>query len=46
MSDDDEMEDFDVLPLDEFEEDENLMESVQKSLDMFKRFKSWPRGLK
>lgn len=37
----DEMEDFDVQSLDEFEEDENLMESVQKSLDMFKRFKNY-----
>lgn len=37
----DEVDDFSVGPLDEFEEDEILMESVNKSLDMFKRFKKY-----
>lgn len=37
----DEVEDFKAQPIDEFEEDENIMESVNKSLDMFKRFKNY-----
>lgn len=37
----DEVEDFSTEPLNEFEEDDNLMESVNKSLDMFKRFKNY-----
>jgi hypothetical protein len=37
----DEIDDFTSEPLDEFDEDENLMESVQKSLNMFKRFKNY-----
>ena len=37
----DEIDDFSSQPLDEFDEDNNLMESVNKSLDMFKRFKNY-----
>jgi len=37
----DELDDFSSQPLDEFDEDNNLMESVNKSLDMFKRFKNY-----